>query len=626
MYDHDAAPLRTVEDPERAFRAYMAEKGFDYIEVIADGKIHRFGDNNHGWYIMFPDGPCPAGEFGSWKTGEKHNWSANGRNQLTPAQRLTFNNQMAEAKKKREAEQARRNEAARKKAAREWDAASPAPQDHPYLQTKGVLSYGLKVNQAGQLVVPIRDNDGVVWSLQTIDQNGVKLFLPGGAKKGSYFTIGGGDNIYICEGYATGASLHEATGATVIIAFDSGNLKPVAQNIKAKYADRQIVICGDNDQWTDKNPGVTKAQEAGVAIGARVIIPEFKDKTDKPTDFNDLAQVDPQAVKSQIDACTRPLKAAVISLSEFLKIKIEERKAFLHPWLKEESINLIYGWRGAGKTWFALSIADAITRGGTFGPWDCLKSVPCLYLDGEMTISDDQERIRALNLMSARKSPFYIYSDHYANQLGLPSANLTDEAWRNDMKALLIDNGVKLWVVDNIASLASGLDENAKKDWDPINKWFLELRFAGITTILLHHETKDGKQRGTSAREDNLDISIQLKKPSDYTAEDGCRFITNFEKARVAHKYLPLIGDIEFQLTQDEDRKYIWTHASSKLSQKVEALKMLDEGVSQAKIATKLNVNQATVSRIKKKAIADGHLTKDGKLTQSGHMYLADLG
>jgi putative DNA primase/helicase len=290
--------LEPKEDPEKAFSAYMAEKGFDDIEVIANDEIHRFGDNKHGWYIMFPDGPCPAGAFGSFKTGEKYKWSAKNQSEMTPAERLTFNNQMAEAKKKREAEQARRNEAARKKAVREWDAASPAPQDHPYLQTKGVLSYGLKVNQTGQLVVPIRDNDGVVWSLQTIDQNGVKLFLPGGAKKGSYFTIGGGDNLYICEGYATGASLHEATGATVIIAFDSGNLKPVAQNIKAKYADRQIAICGDNDQWADGNPGVTKAKEAAAQIGARVVIPQFRDLSTEPTDFNDLSRLEgPHAFK-----------------------------------------------------------------------------------------------------------------------------------------------------------------------------------------------------------------------------------------------------------------------------------------------------------------------------------------
>ena len=83
------------------------------------------------------------------------------------------------------------------------------------------------------------------------------------------------------------------------------------------------------------------------------------------------------------------------------------------------------------------------------------------------------------------------------------------------MKSILLTRKIELWIIDNLASLASGLDENAKKDWDPINAWLLELRFAEISTIMLHHVNKDGGQRGTSAREDNLDISVLLKSPHD---------------------------------------------------------------------------------------------------------------
>jgi putative DNA primase/helicase len=87
------------------------------------------------------------------------------------------------------------------------------------------------------------------------------------------------------------------------------------------------------------------------------------------------------------------------------------------------------------------------------------------------------------------------------------------------MKRIILTRGVKLWAVDNIASLASGIDENAKKEWDPINSWLLDLRFAGITTLLLHHTNKEGGQRGTSAREDNIDTSLILKQPADYEAD-----------------------------------------------------------------------------------------------------------
>jgi putative DNA primase/helicase len=119
------------------------------------------------------------------------------------------------------------------------------------------------------------------------------------------------------------------------------------------------------------------------------------------------------------------------------------------------------------------------------------------------------------------------------NQHGLPRANLIDDDWRKMMKALLLANGIKLWVADNIASLAPGIDENSKQEWDPVNQWLLELRFAGITTIFLHHANKDGGQRGTSGREDNIDISILLDWPSGYTGGDGCKFVAKFKKARL---------------------------------------------------------------------------------------------
>ena len=110
------------------------------------------------------------------------------------------------------------------------------------------------------------------------------------------------------------------------------------------------------------------------------------------------------------------------------------------------------------------------------------------------------------------------------------------------------DQKIKFWVIDNLASLASGIDENVKKDWDPINQWLLELRFSGITTLMLHHTNKEGGQRGTSAREDNIDISIMLKNARDYTPEDGARFIVHFTKQRIPTKDLQLISDTEFKL------------------------------------------------------------------------------
>ena len=312
----------------------------------------------------------------------------------------------------------------------------------------------------------------------------------------------------------------------------------------------------------------------------------------------------------------------ILSAGDFYKLDVSERQELLFPWLKEDSINLVSGWRGCGKTWLALGILDAVTCGKAFGPWECKKSVPCLFLDGEMTVTDDHERIGNLRLNSDRENPFYFYSDAYANQLGLPRAHLANESWRKKMKQILITRKVKLWVVDNLASLASGIDENKKQDWDPINSWLLELRFAGISTIMLHHMNKDGGQRGTSAREDNLDISMMLKAPHDYTPEDGARFIAHFSKARVSTSRLSLIADTEFKLVVDESGNHVWTFGSVKKKLKNEILKLFDEGQSQTDIKNALSITKGTVSKIRTRAIKDGLLTLKNKLTQSGFMVI----
>jgi len=309
------------------------------------------------------------------------------------------------------------------------------------------------------------------------------------------------------------------------------------------------------------------------------------------------------------------IENAILQAKDFTALDLPPKKVFLNPWLTEQSISLISGWRGTGKTWLALSILDAISKGEPFGPWEAGEPVPCLFVDGEMPASDLDYRIKELGIDS-----IYIYSDSYANSLGLPRANLLSETWRTSMKRFLLTHGIKLWILDNIGSLSPGIDENSKREWDPINTWLLELRFAGIATGLLHHTGKDGGQRGTSGREDNIDNSIILKRPFDYTPEDGCRFIAHFVKDRVTTQDLSLIADIQFQLRQDETGKLIWTWGNVKRETKREILRMLDEGATYEAICDSLGITKGYVSRIKKQAIKDGLLTATSKLTQSGFL------
>ena len=178
---------------------------------------------------------------------------------------------------------------ARHRAARIWNAAAPAPADHPYLRRKQVGPNGLRCDSAGHLIVPLRDVEGVLHTIETITPEGEKRYLAGGAKAGHFCTIGGplgGSGAFlICEGWATGASLHEATGLPVVAAMDAGNLGPVAEVLRRSNPDAAITIVADNDDkpGRDINPGVTAASKAAVAVDARLAIPPV------PGDANDLA-------------------------------------------------------------------------------------------------------------------------------------------------------------------------------------------------------------------------------------------------------------------------------------------------------------------------------------------------
>lgn len=284
-------------DATHQFRDAIRAAGLTPPEAIeADGELHRFASEaksgkKNGWYVLYPDG-VPAGSFGCWKAQVSENWHADIGRTLTDAEREQQRQRIEAAKRKREqAEQAQREEA-RQRAASEWKAAMPAPDSHPYLARKGVKAHELRVDADGRLLVPVRDRAGEWQSLQRIAANGDKLFLPGGRVAGGYFSIGKpAGTICIAEGFATAATIHEATGLPVAVAFNAGNLEAVARALREKLPAAKLILCADDDAWTDGNPGLTKATAAARAVGGLLTVPDFgADRPDGTTDFNDLAK------------------------------------------------------------------------------------------------------------------------------------------------------------------------------------------------------------------------------------------------------------------------------------------------------------------------------------------------
>jgi len=286
----------------------MIEKFTLYIESrlgsspspdqLVAGRIARFSTNGRpddtaGWAKMFPDGA--GGIFGCWRQDINEVWQAH--DPTTPEERERFRRKVEQARV--EAEAIRRKEHADAIAGfkHRWDAAEPTDPNHAYLVRKGVKSYGIR-QEGGNLLIPVRDIGGDLHGLQTIKPDGFKIFASGSAVAGNLFLVGfviDGSvtvNILIAEGYATAATLHEATGFPVVVAFNAGNLKPVAEVMRARYPKATIIICADDDQRREGNPGMTQATEAAKAVGGMLTVPVFPDsRGDEDTDFNDMSRL-----------------------------------------------------------------------------------------------------------------------------------------------------------------------------------------------------------------------------------------------------------------------------------------------------------------------------------------------
>lgn len=273
-------------------------------EIEADGKLRRFGSNGKrgddaGWYVLHDDA-IPAGCFGDWRTNLMQSWRADIGRSLTAAEEAAHRARVEAMRQQREAEEAKQREEAATKAKALWEAANPATGNHGYLRRKGIKPHGAKVIGggacAGWLAIPMRDADGKLWNIERIApekpaEGSDKKGLFGGKRTGCYFSIGKPDGVIcIAEGFATGATIHEATGHAVAVAFNAGNLSPVAKVMREKFPDARLILCADDDIATSGNPGMTKATEAARSVGGLLAIPNFgENRPEKATDFNDMA-------------------------------------------------------------------------------------------------------------------------------------------------------------------------------------------------------------------------------------------------------------------------------------------------------------------------------------------------
>jgi len=298
-----------AEFADALHRAGLRPKG----APIMDGQKHRVaveGDRKgrlSGTYIGHLDGH-PAGYIHNFKTGDEIRWKASrAAQETTPEEREQARARMAADRAAKDSERSHREAVTSHKARATWNRARPA-QGHPYLAHKGVAAHGLRQDRSGNLLVPMRDVEGRLWSVQTISQKGGKLYMKGGKKQGTHALLGtlqAGQPLVIAEGFATAATMREITGLPVAVAFDSGNLADVARAYRAQDAARPLVIAADNDHHLPRKPvplpnvGAVKAAEAAQEVGGTVLQPAFA-ATDTGTDWNDYAAQHGKAAMRQL--------------------------------------------------------------------------------------------------------------------------------------------------------------------------------------------------------------------------------------------------------------------------------------------------------------------------------------
>ncbi|NLD35776.1 MAG: AAA family ATPase [Desulfatiglans sp.] len=486
---------------------------------------------------------------------------------------------------------------------------------NPYLKRKGVKPCtGLKEDEKGNLVIPVYGPDGEIMSLQRILPEKIngkdKFFLKGGKIAGGFFIIPGDDSKpHIAESIGTGLSVHEATGCTVYVSFSAGNLETVAHMVRGKYPDSEIVVCGDDDTQTPGNPGRTKAEAAARSISAKVAFPVFK--TGTGTDFNDLHVSEGiEAVKRCLEGATvaevaegtpentvSPLR--VLELYDFLGMNIAQRTYILAPIIPSQGLVLLYAMRGIGKTNLGLTIAYAAATGQSVCRWQAPMAYPVLYIDGEMPAVTMQEKLAGI-VRAYPLEPMPGYFKIITPDLQDRSINLSTPEGQALIEPAL--DGVKLVIVDNLATLCrSNKKDNETESWYPMQDWLLSLRRRGIAVMLIHHGNKSGGQRGTSSREDILDTVIVLKRPSDYTIDQGARFEVHLEKAR------GIIGDeakpFEAILTSDKSRGLIWTCRDIEDVELTRIITLQKEGLSIRDIEKETGLSKSKVQRLLKKEV-----------------------
>jgi hypothetical protein len=285
----------------------------------------------------------------------------------------------------------------------------------------------------------------------------------------------------------------------------------------------------------------------------------------------------------------------VIPAPAFVEMELPRREMMLEPLLTNRTQALIYGPRGLGKTFVAMGIARAVASGGSFLGWKARRPHRVLYIDGEMAVDEMKQRL----LLFGPPPPLL---DLMVS--GLHRGTALDLANREGILDLVHHWGnPELVVLDNLSSLA-GLRRGNPDRWHELQRFLITERKLGRAMLLVHHANKKGGQRGTSQREDALDLVMALRRPHDYRPREGARFEIHFEKARSL--YGAETDPIEARLTSDGRGTARWHWKPARSAEIDSVATLLKSGLTGTQIARELSIPRARAYRLRARAIRMG--------------------
>lgn len=500
-------------DPADQLRDAIAGAGLTPPEAVhLDGKLHRFqsgtkgkpGHDKPGWYIAFADG-VPAGRFGDWRTGHDQTWVADIGRQLSPAEQMANARRMAEARALRDAEMARTRQMAAETVERIWSDGGVASADHPYLARKRIATHGARVTGDGRLMVPLYDEDGSLSSLQYIDADGGKLFHPGGASGGRFWWLGdleASGPIYIAEGFATAATIHETTHRPVVIAYSSHNIPRVAAIMRERFGvAADLAVVADNDH---SGTGANCAAKAAQESGTRTIMPPYPGM-----DANDYA-----LAGHDLAALLRPASADawLVPLNEFCR-QPAPIGWLIKRWVQDDALMMVHGPSGGGKTFVVLDWCLRIAHGIPEWFGQRVKPAPVVYLAGE-----------GHHGLRSRVTAWGVHHNVQLNdkmRVSMAGCDLNKpEGFQQVRQSIAaLPEPPRLIVVDTLHRFLSG-DENSAEDAKTMIDACGDLqREFRCTVLLVHHtgvsEEAQHRARGSSAWKGALDVEISVVPAKD---------------------------------------------------------------------------------------------------------------